>query len=58
MSASYQVKITDYTEEDENNKGRFEAKKVRVCRNCVKKMGYKVKKGVKHDRPRVIEPTE
>ncbi len=60
-SASYAVKLndyrlkeTDFTPIDTENKAYppdVIIRKVRVCRACVKRMGYKVKKGVKHGEP-------
>lgn len=50
FSDSYAVKITDYSNPIElENLGSLESayifpqKKVRICRVCIKRMGYKVK---------------
>ena len=49
-SDSYAVRLIDYTEEPsevipEGKKAKavYPEKKVRVCRTCIKKMGYKIK---------------
>jgi hypothetical protein len=65
-SDSYAVKVTDYKTEKEvvmggssgnvakvYSNGIFVENKVRVCRTCVKRMGYKVKTPAKKTAPSV-----